>query len=101
MFYLESNVAIEIEKAALKSLEQYGQSWRALDKIQLQKKQLEYLEQLSQFAGPSTKAIPATGIIEGEYGNEFMQICVKLSVVHLLLVKQPDFQYWSPKKSRT
>lgn len=101
MLHLDDNTAIQIEKAALDSLEQYGESWRALDKSQLEKNQLEYLEQLSQFTGPSTKAIPVKAILEGEHGNEFMQICVRLSVVQLLLAAQPGFKYWSPNKSRT
>lgn len=92
MFRLEPNVAIQIEKAAVASLEQYGQSWRLLDEAQLQKNRLENLEQLAEYEG-----IPVPVILEGEYGSEFMQLCVRLAVIQNILIGQSGYHDTAPR----
>lgn len=92
MFYLEPNVAIQIEKAALASLEQFGQSWRQLDETQLKKSRQENLEQLTEYDG-----IPVHVILEGQHGNEFMQLCVRLAVIHNLLAGQSSYHDTPPR----
>lgn len=92
MFYLEPDVAINIEKAALASLEQYGQSWRKLDEAQLKKNRQENLEQLTEYDG-----IPVHVTLEGQHGDEFMQLCVRLAVIQNLLSGQSSYSDSPPR----
>lgn len=94
MFRLEPNVAIQIEQAARDSLEQFGESWRQLDEAKLQENRLENLEQLTHFEG-----VPVHVILEGQYGDEFMQLCVRLAVIQILLTTDYS-EPTNPKKPR-
>ena len=80
MILLNEETAIQIEKAALESLEQYGDRWRALTHQQILDQKATNLELLENFNGLEIRQI-----LESDVAEDFMRFCVQLSICQMIL----------------
>ncbi len=86
MIQLDEKTAIEVEKAAIKSIEQYGDQWKKFSKDDLRKKRSEILEQLS-----AADNLPIAQILESPASAHFLKFCVELSVIKTLLTSERSY----------
>lgn len=80
MIRLTEELALKIEIASRKSLENLGKSWRALTHQQLLEQRAETLGLLENFNG-----LEIEQILKSELVKDFLRFCVQLSVCQTLL----------------
>ena len=80
MILINEETSIKIERAAVKSIEKYGERWRALTHQQILDLKEKNLELIEKFNG-----LEIEQILESEFVNDFWQFCVQLSVCQTLL----------------
>ena len=92
MIQLSEAYAIQIENAARRSLEQYGDSWNALNLDQILSQKWSNLEQIQVF-----DKITVEDILKSERSREFQVLCVQLKVCQLLLETAESGSFGPPK----
>ena len=80
MIQLNEKTSFLLEEAARKSFEEYGACWKALSHQQVLNQIARNLDLLSHFDG-----LPIERILESEASEDFMVLCVQLSVCQRIL----------------